>query len=152
MCFTAARAFPSINWGSQGSFQPSCHVSWISPSKVHCTYVTLIRFNDTYLSFVVEVLVEIVAILLVIRIQHLVYPLTLSFIPNMMLLKRFPHTHITLNNSLGNTIFPSQRLVTTSASLRTQTGLHCLILQVLNIKSLLPKCLIQFLSLLYVRI
>ena len=38
----------------------------------------------------------------------------------------------TLNNSLGNTIFPSQRLVTMSASLRTQTGLHCLILQVLT--------------------
>ena len=38
-------------------------------------------------------------------------------------------------------IFPSQRLVTMSASLRTQTGLHCLILQVLNTKSLFPKLL-----------
>ena len=30
------------------------------------------------------------------------------------------------------------RLVTLSASLCTQTGLHCLTIQVLNIKSLLP--------------
>ena len=36
-------------------------------------------------------------------------------------------------------MIPSQRLVTTSASLRTQTGLRRLILQVLNIKSLLPN-------------
>ena len=64
------------------------------------------------------------------------------------IVKRFPHTYVTLNNSLSNTIIPSQRLVTTSASLRTQTGLCHLILQVLNIKSLLPKCLIQSLSLL----
>ena len=53
----------------------------------------------------------------------------------------FPCKDSTLNNSLGNTIFPSQRLVTTSASLRTQTGLRHLILQVLNIKSLFPNCL-----------
>ena len=54
----------------------------------------------------------------------------------------FPCKDITLNNSLVNTIiFPSQRLVTTSANLRTQTVLHCLILWVLNIKSLFPKCL-----------
>ena len=62
--------------------------------------------------------------------------------------KRFPHTFITLNNSLSNLIIPSQRLVTMSASLCTQTVLSCLIIQVLNIKSLLPKCLIQSLSLL----
>ena len=49
----------------------------------------------------------------------------------------FPCKDSTLNNSLGNAIFPSQRLVTMSASLHTQTGLHCLILQVLNTKSLL---------------
>ena len=55
--------------------------------------VTLIRLIDTYLLFVVEFIV----ILRLIRIQQLVYPLTLSFIPNMMLLKRFPHTHITLH-------------------------------------------------------
>ena len=48
------------------------------------------------------------------------------------IVKRFPHTYVTLNNSLDNTIIPSQRLVTTSVSLRTQTGLHCLINQVLN--------------------
>ena len=53
----------------------------------------------------------------------------------------FPCKDITLNNSLGNTIFPSQRLVTMSVSLRTQTVLHCLILWVLNIKSLFPNCL-----------
>ena len=65
------------------------------------------------------------------------------------IVKKFPHTHITLNNSLDNTIISSQRLVTMSVSLCTQTVLHCLIIQVLNIKSLLPKCLIQSLSLLY---
>ena len=57
----------------------------------------------------------------------------------MMLLKRFQQKHITLDNSLGNTIIHTQRLVTTSAKLRTQTGLRRLILQVLNIKSLLPN-------------
>ena len=36
-----------------------------------------------------------------------------------------------------------------SGSLRTRTVLCCLIIQVLNIKSLFPKCLIQSLSLLY---
>ena len=35
--------------------------------------------------------------------------------------KRFPHTFVTLNNSLSNLLIPSQRLVTMSASLRTQT-------------------------------
>ena len=69
--------------------------------------------------------------------------------PKYDIVKRFPHTFITLNNSLSNLIIPSQRLVTMSASLHTQTVLHCLIIQVLNIKSLLPKCLIQSLSLLY---
>ena len=66
------------------------------------------------------------------------------------IVKRFPHTYATLNNSLGNTIIPNQRLVTMSVSLCTQTGLCHLILQVLNIKSLLPKCLIQSLSLMYI--
>ena len=36
--------------------------------------------DDTYLSFVV--VVEVVVIFRLIRIQRLVYPLTLSFIPN----------------------------------------------------------------------
>ena len=73
----------------------------------------------------------------------------------MMLFKRFPHRCITLNSSLGNMINPSQRLVTMSVSLHTQTVLRSqtvlryLIIQVLNIKGLLPKCLIQSLSLLY---
>ena len=48
-----------------------------------------------------------------------------------------------LSKSLGNTIISSQRLVSMSVSLHTQTVLCCLIIQVLNIKSLLPKCLTQ---------
>ena len=48
------------------------------------------------------------------------------------------------------TIIPSQRLVTMSVSLHTQTVLHCLIIQVLNIKSLFPKCLIHFTCLFHV--
>ena len=66
-----------------------------------------------------------------------------SIYSNLILFNRFPHTYFTLNNSFSNIIIPSQRLVTMSASLRTQTLLRCLIIQVLNIKSLLPKCLIQ---------
>ena len=58
-----------------------------------------------------------------------------------MLCNKSKNTDVTLNNSLGNTVIPSQRLVTMSANLRTQTGLCCLILQVLNIKSLFPNCL-----------
>ena len=55
------------------------------------------------------------------------------------MIKRFPHKHITVNNSLGNSIIPSQRLVTMSVSLRTQTVLRCLIIQVLNTTSPPPK-------------
>ena len=80
-------------------------------------------------------------------------PLVYTFIPHLfeiLVSKMFPCKDITLNSSFFNITIPSQRLVTTSASLRTQTGLHCLILQVLNIKSLFPNCLIQSLSLLYV--
>ena len=68
----------------------------------------------------------------------------------LMLCNKSKNTGVTLNNSLGKTIISSQRLVTMSASLCTQTGLHCLILQVLNIKSQCPNCLIQSLLLLYV--
>ena len=50
------------------------------------------------------------------------------------IVKRFLHTYLTLNNSLSDLIISSQRLVTMSASLRTQTVSHCLILQVLNIR------------------
>ena len=57
-----------------------------------------------------------------------------------------------LSNSLGKTIISSQRLVTMSASLHTQTVLHYLIIQVLNTTSLLPKCLTPSHSLLYVLI
>ena len=66
--------------------------------------------------------------------------------------KRFSHTFITLNNSLSNLIISSQRLVTMSVSLRTQTVLRRLIVQVLNTTSLLPKCLTPSHSLLYVLI
>ena len=61
---------------------------------------------------------------------------------NYDIVKRFPHTYVTLNNSFTNVIIPSQRLVTMSVSLCTQTVLRCLNIQVLNIKSLLPNCLI----------
>ena len=54
-------------------------------------------------------LVEIVVILLVIRIQHLVYPLTLSFIPNMMLLKRKASTY-TYHFALWITLYTTQLL------------------------------------------
>ena len=47
----------------------------------------------SYLLFVV--VVDVVVIFRLIRIQRLVYPLTLSFIPNMMLLKGF-HIHLSL--------------------------------------------------------
>ena len=80
-------------------------------------------------------------------------PLVYTFIPHLfqiLVSKMFPCKDITLNSSSSNITIPSQRLVTTSVSLCTQTGLHCLILQVLNIKSLFPNCLIQSLSLLYV--
>ena len=43
-----------------------------------------------YLSFVV---VDVVVIFRLIRIQQLVYPLTLPFIPNMILIKGF-HIHM----------------------------------------------------------
>ena len=46
--------------------------------------------------------------------------------------KRFTITSITLNYSLSDLIISSQRLITISVSLRTQTVLPCLILQVLN--------------------
>ena len=69
-----------------------------------------------------------------------------SYIPiysRLVLFKRFPHTSSTLKNSLSNLLILSQRLVTMSVSLHTQTVLRCLIIQVLNTKSLLPKYLIQ---------
>ena len=86
----------------------------------------------TYLSFVV--VVDVIVIFRLIRIQRLVYPLTLSFIPNMILFKRFPHKSITLNHSLSDLIISSQRLVTMSVSLCTQTRQPNLSVQVLNIR------------------
>ena len=66
------------------------------------------------------------------------------FIPTMLLLKGFP-IHIShLNNSLSKILIPSQRFVTMSVSLCTRTVLHCLIIQVLNIKSLFPKYFSHF--------
>ena len=47
-------------------------------------------------------------------------------------IKRFTITSITLNYSLSDLIISSQRLITISVSLCTQTVLPCLILQVLN--------------------
>ena len=76
------------------------------------------------------------------------FTLSLSHLFQILVSKMFPYKSITLNHSLSNLIISSQRLVTMSASLCTQTVLRCLIIQVLNIKSLLPKCLIQSLSLL----
>ena len=60
------------------------------------------------------------------------------------IIKRFLHTYLTLNNSLSNLIIPSQRLVTMSVSLRTQTVLRCLIIQVLNTMSPPPKWFSHF--------
>ena len=76
------------------------------------------------------------------------FTLSLLHLFQILVSKMFPYKSITLNHSLCNLIISSQRLVTMSASLRTQTVLRCLIIQVLNIKSLLPKCLVQSLSLL----
>ena len=51
---------------------------------------------------------------------------------------------ISQNNSLSTLLIPSKRLVTMSVSLRTPTVLCCLIIQVLNTKSLLPNvCLMS---------
>ena len=74
-------------------------------------------------------------------------PLVYTFIPHLfqiLVSKMFPCKDITLISSFSNITIPSQRLVTTSASLHTQTRLHCLIIQVLNIKSLLPKWFSHF--------
>ena len=65
-----------------------------------------------------------------------------------MLCNKSKYMYVTLNNSLSNLLIPSQRLERMSLSLRTRTVLRCLSIQVLNIKSLFPKCLIQSLSLL----
>ena len=68
--------------------------------------------------------------------------LTLPFIPNIIKWFQIQVSYrITL---LSNIVIPSQRLVTMSVSLRTPTVLHCLIIQVLNIKSLLPKYSMHF--------
>ena len=78
----------------------------------------------------VDDLVEIVVVLLVIRIQHLVYPLTLYSKYDVIKKEGF-HIHIslcTLNNSLYNTITSPKTGNNVSEFTRTQTGLHCLIL------------------------
>ena len=46
----------------------------------------------------------------------------------------FPYKSITLNHFLSDLIISSQRLVTMSVSLRTQSVLRCLVIQVLNIR------------------
>ena len=79
-----------------------------------------------------------------IKVNNL-FTLSLSHLFQILVSKVFPYKSITLNNSFSNIIISSQRLVIMSASLCTQTVLRCLIIQVLNIKSLLPKCLTHFL-------
>ena len=51
------------------------------------------------------------------------------------IVQRFPHTYVTLINSLSNLLILTKRPVTMSASLRTQTVLRCLIIQVLTQES-----------------
>ena len=78
----------------------------------------------------VDDLVEIVVVLLVIRIQHLVYPLTLYSKYDVIKKEGF-HIHIslcTLNNSLYNTITSPKTGNNVSEFTSTQTGLRRLIL------------------------
>ena len=56
----------------------------------------------------------------------------ISIYSNLILFNNSQNIYVTLNNSFSNIIIPSQRLVTMSASLHTQTVLHCPIIQVLN--------------------
>ena len=62
-----------------------CQAKVLAFLHQHCI-CNLDKINGTYLSFVVVDLVEVVVIFRLIRIQQLVSPLTLSFIPNMMML------------------------------------------------------------------
>ena len=66
--------------------------------------------------------------------QWLVYTHTFPFIPNSYYLM-IPNTCITFEWLFVQFTNSKQRLVTMSASLCTQTGLCCLTIQVLNIKS-----------------
>ena len=72
---------------------PCTHALMLVPSLV--VYAPSSSCNKTkrytYLSFVV--VVDVVVIFRLIRIQLLVYPLTLPFIPNMILIKGF-HIHM----------------------------------------------------------
>ena len=65
--------------------------------------------------------------------QRLVYTHTYPFIPKYVLYFHWLYA-----------LFMNTRLVMMSVSLRTQTGLHCLIIQVLNTMSLIPKYSIHF--------
>ena len=69
--------------------------------------------------------------------QRLVYTHTFPFIPKYVLCFHWLYA-----------LFMNTRLVTMSVSLRTQTVLRCLIIQVLNTMSLLSKCLTHALPLL----
>ena len=79
---------------------------------------------------------------------HHLFTLSCPHLFQILVSRIVSYKSITLISSLSNLIIPSQRLVTMSVSLCPQTVLCCLIIQVLNIKSLFPKCLIQSLSLL----
>ena len=145
--------------GYSVSVCPLCVLENGGLSECYTLYITCLSFTCNgsekryYLALFCRCrvdLVEIVVILLVIRIQHLVYPLTLSFIPNMMLLKRKASTytyHFALWITLYTTQLLAQRLVTTSASLRAlKLDYTVLFFQVLNIKSLPPKWFCHFCS------
>ena len=121
------------HWSNSGSL-------FLSLSRAVWIYCKFYETN-TYFSFVV--VVDVIIIFRLIRIQWLVYTLTLSFIPDWCYVIS-PNTYVTLNNSLSNLLIPSQRLVTMPVSLCTQTVLRCLIILVLNIKSLFPKCFSHF--------
>ena len=140
----------------QQSVEESLHVSrlrfkfrsWNTPSRSkmtdNCFHRNLTR--KIYLSFVWSRVLFLSSFTVVVDLSKSMTCLHFhSFIYSRYLVsKMFPYKSITLNHSLSDLIISSQRLVTMSVSLRTQTILCCLIIQVLNMKSLLPKCLTHF--------
>ena len=64
--------------------------------------------------------------------QQLVYTFILPFIPNMILFSDSNDTTVSITFPLTYAQLMNTRLVTMSASLHTQTGLHCLTIQVLH--------------------
>ena len=126
-------------------------MSHVSLKRYQCDIYVLIVTRKIYLSFVWSRVLFLSSFTVVVDLSKSMISLqSLFHLFQIVVSKMFPYKSITLNHSLSNLIISSQRLVKMSVSLHTQTVLHCLIIQVLNIKSLLPKCLIQSLSLLYV--